>query len=373
MKKFSSIFSILTLLACICAFKSQAQVNQSANISLYSVTGCSTNYFPANGPMCITYALGNSGTEVYTPGTLWIQISWTNSGAEAVQPPANGAYGIFDTAQNGGRWRIIDTADIANGSITIANMNGTIGHSGTADFSINLDFTFFPVSTAPADTLMTTFSAYATVNPDSVAQAGNSQADDDNIWGNVAITPVNPLPVKLQYFIAEKQSEESALLQWSTATETDNKGFNIMRSADGREWSAIGWVGAAASNGHSSAASYYRYLDAAPLKGNNYYKLQQVDLNNHFEYSNVAHIFFRSGTKALKVYPNPLLHDRILTIDGLKGNEQLYLVSQLGQTVMELPAHTGKMQANLENLTSGLYYLRVVNGGKPETYTILLK
>ncbi|WP_143828706.1 hypothetical protein [Dyadobacter fermentans] len=86
------------------------------------------------------------------------------------------------------------------------------------------------------------------------------------------------LPVELVSFQAVK---EGAVVQlhWETASEVNSETFVIMRSADGKKWSEIGSVAAAqTSNSHLQ----YKFTDAAPLAGENLYKLKMIDADGTF-------------------------------------------------------------------------------------------
>ncbi|RYY54944.1 MAG: hypothetical protein EOO09_12490 [Chitinophagaceae bacterium] len=87
------------------------------------------------------------------------------------------------------------------------------------------------------------------------------------------------LPVTLQSFTVNAVNT-TALLQWVTASELNNDHFDIERSVDGRVFSKIGRV---AGNGTTSIPQDYRFTDASPVSGNNYYRLAQVDIDGHIE------------------------------------------------------------------------------------------
>ena len=92
------------------------------------------------------------------------------------------------------------------------------------------------------------------------------------------------LPVELLQFSAFL-IEDHVELNWITASESDNHGFEIYRSVDGINWNKIGFeLGA----GTTSALSYYQFDDQDPQLGTNYYRLKQLDINGNFEWSEIA-------------------------------------------------------------------------------------
>ncbi|WP_109831975.1 hypothetical protein [Reichenbachiella versicolor] len=81
-------------------------------------------------------------------------------------------------------------------------------------------------------------------------------------------------------------------LSWSTATEVDNKGFFIEKSADGIYWSEIGFVDGA---GISNRTLEYSFTDlTSPAK---YYRLKQVDYDGEYDYSYVVSISLNEDYK----------------------------------------------------------------------------
>ena len=69
-----------------------------------------------------------------------------------------------------------------------------------------------------------------------------------------------------------------SLLTWQTASELNNAGFEVERSADAKQWEVLGFV-----NGHGTTmeANDYKYLDAQPMRGMNYYRLSQTDFDGN--------------------------------------------------------------------------------------------
>lgn len=80
-------------------------------------------------------------------------------------------------------------------------------------------------------------------------------------------------------------------LNWSTASEQTNKGFEIQRINASNEWEVAGWVPSKAADGNSSVNQDYSYTDNQPGNLNTkQYRLKQVDLNDHFSFSSVIRV-----------------------------------------------------------------------------------
>ena len=125
------------------------------------------------------------------------------------------------------------------------------------------------------------------------------------------------LPVKLLEFTA-KPAGEKVLLQWKTATETNNDHFEIERSADGKS----GWTSVASvkSKGNSLQAQSYNTYDAQPLNGSNYYRLKQVDVDGKASYSLIQLVNMKFIKAVIKAYPNPSRGDVYVQLENYAGN-----------------------------------------------------
>ncbi len=111
------------------------------------------------------------------------------------------------------------------------------------------------------------------------------------------------VPVELTSFTVNT-TKEGVQLNWKTATETNNSGFEIQRSADKGNYKTIGFVKGA---GTSTQFHNYSYMDKSVSEGNYSYRLKQVDLNGQFEYSKVVEVAFSvpADFELAQNYPNP--------------------------------------------------------------------
>ena len=184
-------------------------------------------------------------------------------------------------------------------------------------------------------------------------------ASDNTAYYTKASNPVAPTPIELLNFEVTKQAN-STLLNWSTATEHNNKGFHIERSADGRIWSKIDFVSSLATNGNSTAQLDYILVDKTPLMGDNFYRLQQVDFDGNTEYSQVRKVNF-SISRTIEVYPNPAKD--VVNLSNLTGKEQLMLVNAIGQTIHTQAATLGTNVINVSSVASGNYIVLVLEDG----------
>lgn len=157
------------------------------------------------------------------------------------------------------------------------------------------------------------------------------------------------LPVELTQFDATTEGSKTQLT-WATASEKNNQGFEIERSADGAKFEKIGFV---KGNGTSSETKQYTYEDDRLSSAVTYYRLKQVDFDGTFTYSKVVSVTGEGGTK-LKAYPNPVATVLMLET-ALKGNYEV--INLLGQTVLRGQATAQTIDVSA--LPQGNYILKV--------------
>ncbi len=124
---------------------------------------------------------------------------------------------------------------------------------------------------------------------------------------NVELVP-NQVPVELVSFTAQV-SGSNVLLHWRTATEINNKGFEVQKLQDCKisrlqDWEDIGFVG---GNGSTLEKHTYTFSDNNVKPGTYQYRLKQIDFDGSFKYSEVAEaeVTPPGGFSLEQNYPNP--------------------------------------------------------------------
>jgi YD repeat-containing protein len=162
------------------------------------------------------------------------------------------------------------------------------------------------------------------------------------------------LPVTLIEFKASKE-EKSTLLTWSTTDENNSAYFEVQRTVDGANWTAIGKV---AARGESVVKLDYSYRDVLPAKGDNLYRLRMVDQDGTFAYSRILAINF-DGENDVVIYPNPISVNDELYIGGTDAAKitKVDFYNTKGGLVLSSSA---KGSINMQNLDKGLYIVKIV-------------
>lgn len=111
------------------------------------------------------------------------------------------------------------------------------------------------------------------------------------------------IPVELTSFSASV-SGKTVVLNWTTATELNNDGFEIQRKFERGKFVAIKFV---KGKGTTTGETKYRYVDQSVTKGLNIYRLKQIDFDGSFSYSNEVEVNFALPMEFSlgQNYPNP--------------------------------------------------------------------
>jgi hypothetical protein len=180
-----------------------------------------------------------------------------------------------------------------------------------------------------------------------------------------------PLPVKLISFEGALQ-KENVLLTWVTASETNNKGFEVQYSTNGKEFKAVGFV---KGNGTTNKISNYNYVDVpgSDLQSPIFYRLKQVDLNGKVTFSNIVTINkdSRAADKQLIVYPNPFNDELFIQLNAEEDNKAVVSILDMSGKILftetkELVRGNNTISVEkVSALKQGIYFVTVeVNGQK---------
>lgn len=112
------------------------------------------------------------------------------------------------------------------------------------------------------------------------------------------------LPVELVNLTAYGVENEYINVDWITATEVNNQGFEIQRSSDGINFIKVGFI---EGNGNSSEINNYRFEDYEVQKDIvYYYRLKQLDFDGQFEITDVVSASLKANDNfSVNVFPNP--------------------------------------------------------------------
>jgi hypothetical protein len=178
------------------------------------------------------------------------------------------------------------------------------------------------------------------------------------------------VPVELISFSASIK-ENSITLSWTTATETNNRGFEIQRQNENNPWLTIGFI---QGKGTSTEVQSYSFIDENLTPGKHSYRLKQIDFDGRFEYSNIVNvkIGLPLSFELSQNYPNPF--NPTTTINFTlpeKTNVSLKIYNILGSQVTEIlnevkDAGSYSVNFNAQGLSSGIYIYKISTGSGKE-------
>lgn len=194
-----------------------------------------------------------------------------------------------------------------------------------------------------------------------------SQVRDGWYLDDIGIYYYGIVPVELTSFTAVN-SGGNALLRWETATEQNNAGYSVERSADGSNWTEAGYIRGA---GTTTERKEYQFTEPF-TNGNMLYRLKQIDFNGSYSYYGPVALNASAPEKfeILGNYPNPFNPVTVirfaLPVSG-RVNAAVYDLSgakvrELKNEFMEAGYHSVMFDAS--ELSSGVYMYQITAGGK---------
>ncbi len=186
----------------------------------------------------------------------------------------------------------------------------------------------------------------------------------------------NIIPVELVSFKADVNGSK-VVLNWSTATETNNSGFNVERKTENTDWQTLSFI---SGFGTTTEKQSYSYLDNTVNEGKYSYRLKQIDFDGSFEYSKIVDVLINMPLEFSleQNYPNPfnptttikysLPEAKFLTLAVYNslGEKVSILVNQV------VDAGNHDVEFNASNLTSGIYFVRMEAGSFVSTRKMTL-
>jgi hypothetical protein len=168
-------------------------------------------------------------------------------------------------------------------------------------------------------------------------------------------TEIVPLPLTLLQFTGVPEGKTVGL-SWKTINESNTSQFVVERSGNGSSFNAIGTVAARSLAGEND----YQFTDAAPLAGDNSYRLKIVDVNGKSTYSTIVLISAGGQSGAYFVYPNPVhgLTSVVFNTSSL-GKYGVQVIDPLGRPLQVLNgvsvAGANKVDIDMGGYAAGIY------------------
>jgi hypothetical protein len=199
--------------------------------------------------------------------------------------------------------------------------------------------------------------------------------DSKRIWSlyePVLFTVDITLPVEWLTFTAEKENEK-ALLNWSTASETNCDRFEIERTTDEQFFDESNFIktGEVAGHGNSAVSNNYSFTDEKiDYKGFYYYRLKQIDTDGNFNYSDIRVVDF-SKNYTMKLYPNPGNDFFTLELEGnINDDAAMNVYDSFGKLIFE-----DKLTENSYRFggdwSTGIYFVHIVLNNEETIFKLI--
>ncbi|MCC6727287.1 MAG: hypothetical protein IT258_22470 [Saprospiraceae bacterium] len=273
---------------------------------------------PGNSPGCMTVASQDLGLI----GTMNIEVNGTMACTD------------HDAVNNTG----------ANITIAGASVNFSFGYTPTEGDVI----TFLVGSTVSG-----TFASVTGLT------SGWTLAYDTPSSGSVSIVYSEAiLPVEMTRFTGTMKGDK-VQLQWQTASEANNKGYEVQRLNQDNNWERIGYL---EGNGTTFLPSNYSFWDESPLDGMLYYRLLLLEFTGEKTYSKAISITGANALEKASIRPHPAVADSLLhyqTTNG--GSAKLSIYGTNGEAILnrriQLVKGKGSIPIGLNGLPKGIYVL----------------
>jgi Secretion system C-terminal sorting domain len=168
------------------------------------------------------------------------------------------------------------------------------------------------------------------------------------------------LPVTWKSFTAGRPDANNVILKWTTATEVDNRGFNIQRSNGNEAWETVTFVPSKAARGNSNEELSYTFTDRNSFSGISQYRLQQIDNDGKFKYSEVRTVRGSASVGGVLIYPNPSKGMATISFNDISTSHDVFITDMSGRTIKQWRGVTDD-NLKVSNLTPGVYAIRIID------------
>ena len=189
----------------------------------------------------------------------------------------------------------------------------------------------------------------------------------------IVFSSAAPLPVSF-ISISANRNTTGVKVDWKVAAETNIVKYQVERSANGRNFMAIGTV--TAGNGKE-----YSFTDAAALNTTAFYRVKSIGTAGDIKYTAVVKVAAGNVKPGFAISPNPV-EGGIVNLqfrNQPKGSYLVKLISNVGQTVLSTKMeHAGGFSTQLLTLpagiTPGMYQVEILAADHTKTtQTVLVK
>jgi len=373
-------------------------------LTLYKLTLNRSNGIMLTGNVTITNTLTLTNGILYTDNDTIFFASTANTPTETSTKKIEGTAVMLTRVIETGSFNFLGAYFAASnqslGNVIITRKTGTVAignNNGNSSIACNWDIVAQNQPTNGRDMTYSWFSTNDNGNTFSSINRGQVyySTDDGATWYTIGslVNPVTssttrsitvntthysrwtigsengPLPVSLSSFTSSVKLN-SVTLNWSTASELNNKGFDIERKEiNGNDYSKVGFV---EGKGTTNQITNYSFTDSKLNAGKYSYRIKQVDFNGNFEYFSLNSGVEISTPKKFNLsqnYPNPFNPTTKIDYEiPADSKVQITIYDISGKEVMQVVNEQQKAgfytaQFNGAKLSSGTYFYKLSLNG----------
>jgi hypothetical protein len=279
-------------------------------------------------------------------------------------------FGLFLSTNNGDNWIEADSGITGINVLSLAVNNSGFIYAGTEGKGI---FKSTDNGTSWAnisrDLIDKTFGKLV-INSSGIIYLGSTTG---GLYRSINTTNV---PVELLSFEI-KGNNGSINLSWKTASELNNRGFELERKDAFGDFRVIAFIKGC---GTSTELKHYKYIDLNLPDGKYSYRLRQLDFNGAFKFSDAVEIEINAvkNFSLSQNYPNPFNPSTVISYSlPSSSNIKLIVYNTLGQSIKTLesgykPSGNYSINFNASNLPSGIYFYKLEAGSFTQIKKMML-
>ncbi|MCC6684427.1 MAG: T9SS type A sorting domain-containing protein, partial [Bacteroidia bacterium] len=352
-----------------------------------SISGAnSTNYIVTNSTGVVIMQVSNSATNItYPVGTS------TSYNPVVLSQTAAGTTDNFEVRVFSGVSTSYNASDAATGTAITSDVvtkTWAISESTVGGSNMNITLQWNAADEGTSFSRSTCYVAHYTGGAwQSIASGAASGTGPytRQLTGVTSFSPFtiidnsSPLPVRMLSF-SGKPGDAGNELEWITASEVNNKGFEIERRDElTGDFVFVGFV-----NGHGTTSMVNTYIYNDDVTSSAYYRLKQVDFDGRFEYSQIIYIdrsnvnsTFSNGNVSINIYPNPAVNSVSVEVaEGADWELNVKLVDingkEINVPVQEKSADGRKLTLDVSAVRKGVYFIESVNGQNKLSQKLLI-
>jgi hypothetical protein len=153
-------------------------------------------------------------------------------------------------------------------------------------------------------------------------------------------------------------------IKWMTASEKNNKMFELYKSDNAIDWSLIHITD---GQGDKASETNYQFMDSKKQAA--YYRLKDIDFDGIENWSQIIFADCESNASKTEIYPNPA-QDFIKVITEIDEKTTLRILSVDGRILKTLPLISNQTLVDIKSLISGVYIVEIINQTSKTTFKI---